>query len=419
MHLRHEVVRVRLVQPRGQHGHGSEIVRLLGRLFCLGGRLVPLDGRHVVFFIAGDGHAEFLLHELHKLLIVQHVVGSVVDIGDVLAGQRRALEAREVEPGQKQCERRDLREREVGSDVVLHGGIDPGQLRKPLLPAQLVEDGEQHALLPVVAAHIRADALARAAIVQHLLPVKVLEPRLQRAAVQPDPDVHIVVHAAHRVDQALEPLHVHARVVVDRHAHEHLDRFLRVEEALALRRAALGKRRVDLPAAARVVDGRVGVARDGDEVHGVLAEVDGGQHHHIRAVVVPLVAVERVVRVVALGALVVAEQQDVDPPVHEGEVGLLAQRLLRRERGARRGSRRVGVRPLRPGDGRRRFKGAFGPRPNAVQARDRPGQRQRARHTSQNGYLLSHHPPPKDSRFCIVCAGFSLSCPAAGMEISG
>ncbi len=228
---------------------------------------------------------------------------------------------------------------------------------------------KQHALLAIVASKIGADALARAAVVEHLLAVEMLIAGFERAAVEMDLDVHVIVDAADGVHERLKALHAHAGIIGDRHAKEHFKGFLRVQEAVAVLCAALGEGGVDLPTAAGVVDGRIGIARYADEMRAVFRKIDRQQHQHIRAIVVAAAAVDVAVLVLALGAAVEAEQQDIDASRHKIRVRLGQKLLFGRKRRRRRGGRQIAR-----GRGTVGEEGALGRAAHDIQRADAPGQ---------------------------------------------
>ena len=117
----------------------------------------------------------------------------------------------------RERKRADLLKAQVCVHVALHRGVDLREVCDLPGALQLVENGKEHALLPVGARHI-GTALALAAVIEHSLPVKVLQAGVKGTPVHRDLDVHVIVHTTHGVYNILYGVHIHAHIIIDRDA---------------------------------------------------------------------------------------------------------------------------------------------------------------------------------------------------------
>ena len=111
---------------------------------------------------------------------------------------------------------RNLQGTQVGVDILLHSGIDIGDVLDLIGRQHGFKNLEQHPLLTIHAVHVSSAALAPTAVVEHLLTIHVLHALLgTRGRSESHGDIHVVIHAAHGVDHVLDHVHAEADVVVD------------------------------------------------------------------------------------------------------------------------------------------------------------------------------------------------------------
>ncbi|MPM77262.1 hypothetical protein SDC9_124262 [bioreactor metagenome] len=239
-------------------------------------------------------------------------------------------------------ERRRLPQRGVGIKVPVERVQHAGDAGQHAVLLDLVEDGEQHLLLAVDAVEVAAfvDIFAHAQIVQNALPIEMRRARAITAPRHLEREFQVIVHAANRVDQLFDRGHGDRIVIVHRNAAEHpacgLTGFQKTRTARRIKPASTVDRGIEFIDSLDAGDVCIGVSRKRDEVHAVLVEVDGHDHHHVRVVFVLAVPGFSLLRIVY------ADEQHVDDILHHAGVRLCADHLIgverrRRCRGARRG----------------------------------------------------------------------------------
>ena len=276
-------------------------------------------------------------------------------------------------------------ERAVRKELSVKALENVRDLQEHPLVAQLVQDRNEHVLLPVYALsvarfiHVKtARALANAQIIEHGLPIHVLLPRFIGSALHGEGHVEIIIDAADGVDQFLDRGHGDRIIVIDRNIAEHpraglanLVKAGAVDLILAVRvldplsvfvffkqAAAAVERCVQLVQTLHAGDLCVGVARQGDHIHGLLVKVDRKHDHHVRMLRCGAAGFEPFLREPLLG-VVHAHEQNVHDVLHHGCICLLLQRVIIARRGRRCDSGLRGRAAL-GGVLRGRFGGRFG-----------------------------------------------------------